>query len=66
MARESSFSRPIFKRLEAGESMDDQLDAALRQIEERAYSARLREEGVETVLEPAIVFDGKRLRARQA
>ena len=53
-----------FKRLGEKESMEEQLTAALSQIEEKRYAATLRGEGCGEVLELAIVFDGKRLEVR--
>ena len=54
-----------FKRLGENESMEEQLQAALAQIEEKRYAATLRGEGCREVLELAIVFDGKRLEIRE-
>ena len=54
-----------FKRLGENESMEEQLTAALAQIEEKRYSTTLRTEGCDGVLELAIVFDGKRLQVRE-
>ena len=50
-----------FKRLGEGEQMEEQLTAALEQIEKKQYAATLRAEGCGEVLELGIVFDGKRL-----
>ena len=54
-----------FKRLGENESMEEQLQAALAQIEEKRYAATLRGEGCREVLELAIVFDGRRLEIRK-
>nr|VFJ43759.1 MAG: PD-(D/E)XK nuclease superfamily protein [Candidatus Kentron sp. FW] len=54
-----------FKRLGENEEMEEQLQAALAQIEEKQYPATLRAEGCGEVLELAIVFDGKRLAVRE-
>nr|VFK22398.1 MAG: PD-(D/E)XK nuclease superfamily protein [Candidatus Kentron sp. LFY] len=54
-----------FKRLGENESMEEQLQAALAQIEEKRYAATLRGEGCREVLELAIVFDDRRLEIRK-
>ena len=54
-----------FKRLGKNESMEEQLTAALAQIEEKQYASTLRAEGCDEVLSLAIVFDGKRLEVRE-
>ena len=54
-----------FKRLGENEEIEEQLQAALAQIEEKEYPATLRAEGCGEVLELAIVFDGKRLEVRE-
>ena len=54
-----------FKRLGENESMEEQLQAALAQIEEKQYAATLRAEGCGEVMALAIVFDGKRLEVRE-
>nr|VFJ42490.1 MAG: PD-(D/E)XK nuclease superfamily protein [Candidatus Kentron sp. DK] len=54
-----------FKRLGENESMEEQLTAALVQIEEKQYAATLRMEGCDKVLELGIVFDGKQLEVRE-
>ena len=67
MSQKESGGRGIvmeFKRLGERESMEEQLTAALSQIEEKRYAATLRGEGCGEVLELAIVFDGKRLEVR--
>ena len=50
-----------FKRLAKGENMEEQLQVALAQIEEKQYPATLRADGCREVLALAIVFDGKQL-----
>ena len=54
-----------FKRLGEKESMEEQLTAALSQIEEKQYAATLRGEGCGEVLALGIVFDGKHLEVRE-
>nr|VFJ72099.1 MAG: PD-(D/E)XK nuclease superfamily protein [Candidatus Kentron sp. FM]VFJ72260.1 MAG: PD-(D/E)XK nuclease superfamily protein [Candidatus Kentron sp. FM]VFK19257.1 MAG: PD-(D/E)XK nuclease superfamily protein [Candidatus Kentron sp. FM] len=54
-----------FKRLGEGERMEEQLQAALLQIQEKRYTATLLSEGCQEVLELGIVFDGKALQVRK-
>jgi len=53
-----------FKRLRRGETPEMALEAALRQIEERRYAARLEDAGAIAVRTYAVVFDGKQVRVR--
>ncbi len=50
----------------AGETVEQALDAALRQLSERDYAAELRERGADPIHELAAVFDGKRAYVRAA
>lgn len=52
--------------VEAGESAEQALAAALRQIRERDYATELRERGATPIHELAAVFDGKRVIVRAA
>lgn len=49
---------------EAGETTEQALAAALRQIRERDYATELRERGASPIHEIAAVFDGKRVVVR--
>ncbi len=51
---------------EAGETTEQALAAALRQIRERDYATELRERGATPIHELAAVFDGKRVSVRTA
>lgn len=51
---------------EAGETTEQALAAALRQIRERDYATELRERGASPIHEIAAVFDGKRVVVRAA
>ena len=42
-------------------SVDDVLDSALQQIEDKQYAATLHAAGVTDILQMAITFDGKRV-----
>jgi len=54
-----------FKSWEDGRSAEEQLEAALEQIEDRQYAAELAAQGVQQVLKLAVVFDGKTLHVKQ-
>jgi len=54
-----------FKTWEDGRSAEEQLEAALAQIEEKQYAAELVAQGIERILRLGIVFDGKRLHVRE-
>lgn len=51
---------------EAGETREQALEAALRQIREKDYAAELRERGAQPIHTLAVAFDGKRAWARAA
>jgi hypothetical protein len=51
---------------EAGETSEQAVAAALRQIRERAYATELRERGAAPIYEMAAVFEGKRVAVRAA
>ena len=53
------------KSWEEGHSAEEQLEAALAQIEEKQYAAELAAQGIEEVLRLGIVFDGKQLHVRE-
>lgn len=54
-----------FKSWEDGPSAEEQLEAALAQIEEKQYPVELTAQGIAEVLQLAIVFDGKQLHVKQ-
>ncbi|MBT8420788.1 MAG: ATP-binding protein, partial [Gammaproteobacteria bacterium] len=53
-----------FKRLGKGETMERKLEAALKQIEEKNYGAKMQFQGIIDILKLAIVFDRKQLQIR--
>lgn len=55
-----------FKSFVSGHAAEEQLDAALQQIEENQYAAELTAQGASSVLALTIVFDGKQLHFKQA
>lgn len=53
------------KTLKSRKSVEAELDAAMRQIEDKKYAERLREHGAEPIHEFAVVFDGQRMRVKR-
>lgn len=51
--------------LDYGDTVEETLDSALAQIEEKQYEATLRQAGVTDILKMAITFDGKRVWTKQ-
>lgn len=49
-----------------GETKDQALDAALKQIEDRRYETLLRQQGCTKIMKVAVTFDGKRVWAKTA
>ena len=49
------------KRLRTNNSVEEVLDSALRQINDRQYASTLRSAGVKDILKMAVTFDGKRV-----
>lgn len=47
-----------------GESIEEALDAALHQIEEKRYEAELRNRGIQDIIKLGIAFRGKQVRVR--
>lgn len=54
------------KRLRKGETVEDALTSALKQIEDKNYAAVLHAAGVKDILRMAVTFDGKRVWVKTA
>ncbi|SDC17196.1 PD-(D/E)XK nuclease superfamily protein [Paenibacillus sp. UNCCL117] len=50
-----------FKKARGGETLEQAVAAALKQIEDKDYASELRERGVQHVIKLGIAFEGKRL-----